>query len=166
MMNMSLACFSTTTLRVLFIGRNLKLHYLISSVFPHQSYPALCNCLLQYGVVEILQRPLQDCANKIDGFVSSYPNSCAPPRPGIRAANSPCTRRSALPWTVGSTSPDSHSPGQRSTNENANGLLRQYFPKSTDLSIYPEAYLGTVAEELNDRLRKTLDYMKPHEKII
>lgn len=61
---------------------------------------------------------------------------------------------------------DPHSPWQRGTNENTNGLLRQYFPKGTNLNVYPEHYLDAVAEELNDRPRKILEYMKPSEKVI
>ena len=61
---------------------------------------------------------------------------------------------------------DPHSPRQRGTNESTNGLLRRYFPKGTGLSVYPEDYLDAVAEELNDRPRKTLGFMKPSEKII
>ena len=60
---------------------------------------------------------------------------------------------------------DPHSPWQRGSNENTNGLLRQYFPRATDLSRFSQAYLNRIALRLNQRPRKTLGFETPADRL-
>jgi IS30 family transposase len=60
---------------------------------------------------------------------------------------------------------DPHAPWQRGTNENTNGLLREYLPKGTDLSLHDAARLQAIEDELNDRPRKRLGYRTPREEL-
>lgn len=60
---------------------------------------------------------------------------------------------------------DPHHPWLRGTNENTNGLLRQYFPKGIDLTDYSQSQLSVIARKVNERWRKTLNYETPAERL-
>jgi IS30 family transposase len=60
---------------------------------------------------------------------------------------------------------DPHARWQRGSNENTNGLLRQYFPQGADLSLHSAEHLDTVAAQLNDRPRETLGWDNPAERV-
>jgi IS30 family transposase len=74
----------------------------------------------------------------------------------------------SLTWDRGKEMADhqrfTQSPWQRGSNENTNRLLRQYFPKGTDLSVHSQATLNKVARELNERPRETLEFETPAER--
>ena len=117
--------------------------------------------------VMLVRVPYDRCADRVARLLSQHIGSL------------PAELRRSLTWdqgvemadhasfTVATNVPvffcDPHSPWQRGSNENTNGLLRQYLPKGTDLSCYTQAELDEIAAKLNRRPRKTLGFKTPAE---
>ena len=93
----------------------------------------------------------------------SCPNSSADRSPGTKAKRWPRTPGSPSTTGVPVYFCDPRSPWQRGSNENTNGLLRQYFPKRTEIAHYTQADLDAVAAELNGRPRQTLGWRSPSQ---
>jgi IS30 family transposase len=92
-----------------------------------------------------------------------YPNSYAARSPGTRAKELAAHARFSVATDVPVYFCDPSSPWQRGSNENTNGLLRQYFPKRSNLAPFSQHDLDAVAAELNERPRQTPGWMTPSE---
>ena len=107
-----------------------------------------------------------DAQSACDGFIKKLRHIPAPLRKTLtydRGKEMAEHEQLAQRLTIRVFFADPHSPWQRGTNENTNGLLRQYLPKGTDLSSYTQCELNAIAQKLNTRPRKCLNWATPLE---
>jgi len=122
----------------------------------------------QSRFVVLVQVPGKDTASMVNalvGQVQHLPAGLMSSLTWDRGTELAAHRRFTVATDVKVYFCDPRSPWQRGSNENTNGLLRQYFPKGWDLSVYSQADLNAVALKLNTRPRKTLGFITPGAKL-
>ena len=121
----------------------------------------------QHLIIEVLRRPVEfttaNVVRALANAVRTLPKGLMASLTWDRGTEFASHKRFTVATNVKVYFCDPQSPWQRGTNENTNGLLRQYFPKGTNLSTYTQADLNTIAQRLNSRPRKTLGYATPAE---
>jgi IS30 family transposase len=129
--------------------------YLVTLVERHSRYVLLA---------KVANRDSQSVVAALIELVKSLPDELSKSLTWDRGSELADHKRFTLATDVAVYFCDPQSPWQRGSNENTNGLLRQYFPKGTDLSVHSQERLNAVARQLNERPRKTLGYETPAER--
>jgi transposase, IS30 family len=115
-------------------------------------------------LAKVANRDSQSVVTALIGLVKSLPDELYKSLTWDRGKELADHKRFTLATDVAVYFCDPQSPWQRGSNENTNGLLRQYFPKGTNLSVHTQERLNAVARQLNERPRKTLGYETPAER--
>jgi hypothetical protein len=109
-------------------------------------------------------RATVSCVEANLGAVAGSGTAIPARRKGRRCVQTACLVEGTVgPGRLPGSGPTTRSLWQRGTNENTNGLLRQYIPTQADMSLHSAAHLNAVAREFNNRPRQTLNWMKPSE---
>lgn len=130
--------------------------YIVTLVERHTRYVMLA---------KVANRDSQSVVNALIDLVKSLPDELSRSLTWDRGKEMADHKRFTLATDVAVYFCDPQSPWQRGSNENTNGLLRQYFPKGTNLSVHTQERLNAVARQLNERPRKTLGYETPAERL-
>ncbi len=131
--------------------------YIATLVERHSRYVCL---------VKVNSKTTEEVVTRLIAQAKSLPNSVYQSLTWDRGSELKQHRRFTMATDIKVYFCDPKSPWQRGSNENTNGLLRQYFPKGTDISVYSQADLNRIARELNQRPRKTLNYETPADRFM
>src|SRR4026207_2186370 len=118
----------------------------------------------RYVMLKVANKDTQTVVSALIKQAKMLPNELCKSLTSDRGKELADHRRFTLATNIDVYFCDPQSPWQRGSNENTNGLLRQYFPKGADLSVYSQAHLNKGARQLNERPRKTLGFETPAEK--